>query len=59
MEHGCRDIHTFRAVSDNHFIHKETMQRILDGRMAREFKKRDLSMILGEVEAEVREPLGV
>lgn len=48
-----RKIHTFRAVTDDHFVHRDTMKRLLDGTLARQFKERDLSIIIGEVDKEV------
>lgn len=50
----CNKIHTFRAVSDGVFVHRETYDQIRDGRFARKFKERDMAIIIGEVEKEVR-----
>jgi carboxylesterase type B len=41
--------HTFRPVTDNLFIHSGIFDYYRDGSFAREFKKRDLKLLIGEV----------
>ncbi len=50
---SLRGIHTFRAVTDGVFIRPDMMQKIEDGTFAREFWKRDMGVMLGEVDEEV------
>ncbi|KAL8280132.1 hypothetical protein RQP46_007462 [Phenoliferia psychrophenolica] len=45
-------LHTFRAVTDGHFVHPETFFRIGGGHFASEFNRRGMSMVIGEVENE-------
>ncbi|WWD16929.1 hypothetical protein CI109_101361 [Kwoniella shandongensis] len=45
-------IHTFRAVSDGVFVHKDMLERVHNGHYASHFKERDMAMIIGEVEEE-------
>jgi len=42
-------IHTFRGVTDDTFISSQMYASITDGRFAREFSRRGMSLIIGEV----------
>jgi carboxylesterase type B len=45
---------SFRAVTDQDFIHADMIERLRDGTMARGFKDRGMRIIVGETETEVR-----
>ncbi|KAM0748013.1 alpha/beta-hydrolase, partial [Meredithblackwellia eburnea MCA 4105] len=45
-------MHTFRAVTDDVFVHPDTFARICNGHFAEEVKKRGISILIGEVERE-------
>lgn len=40
-------------MTDDHFVHQDTMERLLDGTSASEFKRRNLAIVIGEVDKEV------
>lgn len=46
--------HTFRAVTDNEFVHEDLIQKMRDGTFAKNFRERRYRLLIGETENEVR-----
>ncbi|EEB87740.1 hypothetical protein MPER_14798, partial [Moniliophthora perniciosa FA553] len=49
--------HTFRPIRDGHFFPLDLFDRFIAGDFAKEFKRRDLQILLGEVRDEVSKRL--
>jgi carboxylesterase type B len=44
---------SFRAVTDQDFIHQDMIERLRDGTVAKGFRDREMRIIIGETETEV------